>query len=270
VTGNSPLENGKKFIGLMRRYVQDYTNCGNQDVTRDLMEPDYILFMGDHVVQGRDESYHAATAKQMRQFPGLGLTVHEIATTGERLAMRFSEHGASRDHEGKCSAWSGIALYKWNGTKLTSCWVEQDYWSRRTQLAEGRSNRVQGPAIAPWDTVPVPENPEAEARVRDWLASGSLAVTQGVLLDDQWEAGPLAPLIEQEAVEINDLFSCGNLVAFHAVQKGRYLPGDGLPSVADAGPAYLHLAGMVNVSDAGAIAGNVIRNRIDLSRRLRR
>ena len=260
-------DSAASFVRLMRRYVFDYTNCGDQAVTRELMEPDYELFMGDHAVRGRDIDYHAATAKQMTQFPGLGLTVHEIATSGQRLVMRFSEHGASQAHDGKLCAWGGIGLYAWNGEKLVRNFVEQDYWSRRRQLAGGAANPVEGPAIAAWTTPGRPSDAGAEASVLEWLALGRLATTDGVLLDDQWFTGDASPLIEQDGIEVDDIFSCGTTVAFHAKQKGAFVPGDDLPGVAGT-PAYLHMSGLVHVSDQRVTRGRIIRNRIDLARRL--
>jgi hypothetical protein len=62
---------GPAFIRLMKHYVIDYTNRNDQSQTAAIMEPDYLLRMGEHRVQGRDTAYHAATAKQMDQFPNL-------------------------------------------------------------------------------------------------------------------------------------------------------------------------------------------------------
>jgi hypothetical protein len=134
------------FVALMRRYVVDYTNRHDTSVCPDLMEPDYTLRMGPHVVSGRDDAYIPAAQKQFVQFPGLGLTVHEIVTDGRRLAMRFSEHGASVRHGGAVASWSGIGLYRWNGTRLVDNSVEQDYLARRRQLAGGPPAAVAAPA----------------------------------------------------------------------------------------------------------------------------
>ena len=128
------VADGPAFLRLMKHYVLDYTNRNDQSQTPAIMAPDYLLRMGDHVVRGRDTEYHAATARQMDQFPNLCLTVHEIATSGERLVMRFSEHGRSRLHENRGCAWGGIGLYAWNGTRLVSNHVEQDYMARKRQL----------------------------------------------------------------------------------------------------------------------------------------
>jgi hypothetical protein len=258
---------GPAFIRLMKHYVIDYTNRNDQTQTATIMEPEYELRMGDHLLCGRDTAYHAATAKQMTQFPNLCLTVHEIVTSGDRLAMRFSEHGSSRLHDGCQSAWGGIGLYAWNGRKLVRNLVEQDYFSRRRQLKTGEPLPVDHPARAPWNQPAAAASPQAEASVRSWLHTGALAATPGVLLDDQWAGAPVTPLIDQTHIEINDLFSCGTAVAFHLAQHGRLLPDDEVAGPAGS-PAYLHMAGLVHVEAGRVIHGRIIRNRLDLARRL--
>lgn len=260
------LADGPAFVRLMKHYVVDYTNRNDQTQTALIMEPEYELRMGDHLLRGRDTAYHAATAKQMDQFPNLCLTVHEIVTSGERLAMRFSEHGASRLHDGRKCAWGGIGLYTWNGQKLVSNLVEQDYFSRRRQLRTDTPLPVDHPALSPWTETASAPHEEAELAVRSWLDSGRLADTPGVLLDDQWTGATVAPLIEQDRVEINDLFSCGNAVAFHIAQHGRLLPDEDL-SGPEGALTHLHMAGIVRVEDGRVASGRIIRNRIELARR---
>jgi hypothetical protein len=262
------VEHGPAFVALMRHYVVDYTNRHDQNETESIMEPDYVLRMGDHVVLGRDDAYRAATAKQLKQFPGLMLTVHEVVTSGERLAMRFSEHGASRSHGGRPCSWGGIGLYSWNGRRLVSNIVEQDYFSRREQLAAGRANAVESPALAPWDTDAQAPDHIAESITHAWLESGSVAATPGVLLDDQWTSNRAAPLIDQRSIELNDLFSCGASVAFHATQHGT-LRLDDTKEGGAATPAFVHMAGLVHVRGGRVVSGRVIRNRLDLVRRSR-
>lgn len=261
------IADGPAFLRLMKHYVLDYTNRNDQTQTAAIMEPDYLLRMGDHEVRGRDTGYRAATAKQMDQFPNLCLTVHEIATSGERLAMRFSEHGRSRLHGDRGCAWGGIGLYAWNGTKLVANNVEQDYLARKRQLRTGVPDLVDHPALAPWNVEPQTPDPIAEAAVRTWLEEGRLASTPGVLLDDQWTGQAASPLVAQSHVEINDLFSCGAAVAFHVTQHGGLIPdGDIAGTVGQ--QVRLHMAGLVHISDGRIASGRIIRNRLALQRSL--
>src|SRR5437763_13760106 len=95
------------FVALIRRYCIDYTARHDLSVCDDIMVPGYTLHMGVHHLAGRDDAYKPAAAAQFRQFPGLCLTVNAIICSGDRLALRFTEHGASVRHDGARAAWGG-------------------------------------------------------------------------------------------------------------------------------------------------------------------
>jgi hypothetical protein len=251
------------FVALMRRYVNDYTNRHDTTVCKDIMEPDYTLRMGPHVVAGLDDTYIPAAKKQFTQFPGLCLTVHEIVTNGARLAMRFSEHGASARHGGAMACWQGIGLYRWNGTKLVENMVEQDYESRRRQLADRAPESLGTPALAPWDTTAGPADGDAEHVVRDWIAAGLPGPS--VTVDD----GDAAVLQEQPTDTVDDLFSAGTAVAFRVTRTGRYRGGLATVNPTLIGAAStLHLVGIVRVADRKVVSGHIIRDRLGLTRAL--
>ena len=128
------------------------------------MVEDYTLHMGPHRVVGRDGNYRRAAERQFGQYPGLGFTVHDLLTNGDRIALRFSEHGRSA-RMGSCAVWGGISTYRWDGERLTECWVEQDYYARRRQLDAGISNPVEPPAIDPWSSGPEAAEANCEAAV---------------------------------------------------------------------------------------------------------
>ena len=137
------------FVSLIRRYVLDYLACGDTTVCDEIMHPDFLLYMGGHELGPRDDIYVPAVAKQMQQFPGLCMTANEVMCNGDRLALRFSQHGASTRHDGQRAAWSGIGLYFWDGERLTANWALEDYYARRRQLADRTTNRLEAPAVAP-------------------------------------------------------------------------------------------------------------------------
>lgn len=258
-----------KFVALMRRYCYDYTNRQDFTACDSIMVPGYTLHMGTHELRGRDEFYKPATLRQFRQFPGLVLTINEIITNGDRLCLRFSEHGASVRHEGKRAAWSGIGLYKWDGERLLENYVEQDYYSRRLQLAVGRPVEVEPPAIGPWDTESRAANAAAEDWVRESLQRGQLLKHAAIRFDDGSSSGPPQRILEPTQVRINDLFSAGENVAFHIAQEGVLLAdfSQGRPELVGV-PVVLHMAGVVTVKDGAVTAGRVIRDRLGLQRRL--
>ena len=142
---------------------------GDTTVCDEIMHPDFLLYMGGHELGPRDDIYVPAVAKQMQQFPGLCMTANEVMCNGDRLALRFSQHGASTRHDGQRAAWSGIGLYFWDGERLTANWALEDYYARRRQLADRTTNRLEAPAVAPWDELAEPENPANEVLVQAWL-----------------------------------------------------------------------------------------------------
>jgi predicted ester cyclase len=252
-----------RFVALMRRYVVDYTNRHDTSVCADLMEPDYTLRMGRHFVTGRDDAYVPAAQKQFAQFPGLGLTVHEIVTNGTRLAMRFSEHGASVRHGGAVASWSGIGLYRWNGRRLVENLVEQDYQARRRQLAGGPPDPVAPPAPAPWDAVAVPAERRVEHVVREWIDAGLPG--DAVITDD----GDSAALIENGVTHVDDMFSAGAAVAFRLTRTGPYSGGlDGVDPAAVGAQATLHLVALVHVVNGLVASGHIVRDRLGMARSL--
>jgi hypothetical protein len=260
-----------KFVALMRRYCYDYTNRQDFSACDTLMVPGYTLHMGTHDLVGRDDYYKPATRKQFEQFPGLVLTVNEIITNGSRLCLRFSEHGASVRHQQRRAAWGGIGLYKWDGERLLENFVEQDYYSRRLQLASGQPVAVEAPATAPWDTMALPANPAAEAWVRAALMRGTLLDNPTLRFDDGAATCPPEGILEPDRVLINDLFSAGDQVAFHIAQQGRLTADFSVNRPERVGTdVTLHMAGVVTVRDGMILSGRVIRDRLGLQRRLER
>ena len=259
-----------KFVALMRRYTFDYTNRQDFTACDTIMVPGYTLHMGTYDLTGRDEHYKPATAKQFAQFPGLCLTINEIVTNGDRLCLRFSEHGASVKHAGARAAWSGIGLYKWDGERLTENFVEQDYYSRREQLASGTPKALEMPALAPWDTEPLSSNVAAENVVRRALENGAWLGNEQIIFDDAWCGGTPQRVLEPTTVRIDDLFSAGDRVAFRITQSGRLLEdfcteGVNAPAGSD---VVLHMTALVTVADGRIVKGNVVRDRLGLYRRL--
>jgi hypothetical protein len=256
------------LVGLMRRFCVDWLCRADPTVPGEIMASDYAILIGGHTLAGRDEQYVPGTLTQLRRFPGLLVSVHELFTTGDAVAMRFTEHGPSTADGGRPAAWTGIGLFWWDGERLTRNVTEEDYHSRRRQLAGRCSDPVDAPAPAPWSATPAAPDPGAEHVVRAWLAGGDLAAEGAVLLDDGWCGRPTPPLLDVDEVRVAELFSAGDRVAFQVVQTGRYVGGlpdtDGCAGRA----AELSAVGMVRVAD-GTIVGHVVRDRVGLRRRVR-
>jgi hypothetical protein len=256
------------FAAIMRRYCIDYTNVHDLSVCDEIMAPDYVVRSSGWELHYRD--YKRTVGRVFEHFPTLGLTVHDLVTNGDRLVLRFSEHGMSLRHDRAIASWPGIALYTWDGTKLTSCAVEQDFLSRDRQLATRRTEPVEAPHPDPWAAQPAPVDSAGEALVARWLqdreARAQLQASGAtVVFDDQAEPDMLVG----STTTIDDLFSAGDTVAFRFTERGAYQLGlPDLPDDAVGQPAELHATGLARVHDGRITAVCVIRDRWGLQRRL--
>lgn len=256
----------------MRRYAYSYTAAHDFTLLPELMAEDYVLRMGEHVVRGRDTAYRQATQRQYDQFPGLGFTVHDVVFNGDRTALAFSEHGASRFRAGAQASWSGVSLYRWDGVRLVECLVEQDYWARRRQLNRRAPDPVAPPAHDPWSVAAVPEDPAAVGRVRGWLAEYGIGSSPyGSVDDESAGAAQERVVLAGPRTQILDIFSAGPTVAFACRISGVY---DGGPAELDhhrGRPAVLYATGIAVVDDdvpAGVRLRHAVTDRLGLAKRL--
>ena len=257
-------------VQLARRWVVDYFNGQNEAAARAFIAPEYALEIGDHVFDGRDTQWLPAVAQQFAQFPGMGMTVHQVlvgsGSKEGRVAVCFSEHGASGGPGGPIAVWSGVGIYRAEGERLVGCCAQEDYMTRSRQLRSGVCDAVDAPAPAPWDSVPLRSNLEAEAVVCRWLQQSWPAAPASVRVDDEHITGQ--PLVfEVRSLEVVDIFSSGQDVAFHVRQRGFYRSG--LPAVpARDREELLNVNGVLRVQDGSVTAGRVIRDRGGLKARL--
>jgi hypothetical protein len=250
-------------VQLLRRWVVDYFNSHDRSVAHEFIVPSYDLEIGDHVFAGRDDQWLPAVDQQMQAFPGMGMTVHQVISTCDRVAVYFSEHGATK---GRLAVWSGVGIYRSNGQQLTGCIAQEDYMTRQRQLKSGVCDPLEAPAVSPWDTVPLASNSVAEMVVHQWLSQSWPITSKAVRCDDEHITGvPLA--FKVASVEFTELFSSGDDVAFHARQTGRYLGG--LAGLESSPKSWvLNVNGLLRVQDGQVVAGRIIRDRSGLKARL--
>ena len=244
------------LTALVRRFTIDWLDRADPTVPPDIMTPDYLVHIGAIELAGLD-AYTPATVRQLEQFPGLQLTVHDLVHTGERLALHFTEHGASVRHEFRSAAWTGVALFRWDGERLTENWTQEDYAARRRQLADGVPDAVGAPMVAPWTVPPAEPDPAAEAVVRAWLAT-AVPGADGV----RWDDGRDGQLLEPSGAEVAEIFSAGRQVAFAATQTGAPVGA----AEDDGAPVTLGVAGLVTVVDGRVVGGVVVSDRLGLLR----
>lgn len=264
------------FVALMRRYCIDYTTVHDASVCDDIMRDDYTVTVSGRTLEMPE--YRAAVQGAFRWFPTLALSVHELVLSGDRLAMRFSEHGASSKDDGRVAVWQGISLYRWDGERLVTCDVEQDFLGRERQLAT-RPDPLGTVALDPWaSTRDTPASPDAEGLVRDWLQAWVERRDRSHLespdfclsVDDSDLVGPDDLVLDQPGCRIPDLFSAGGAVAARVVLTGAY--AGGLPGVDDSmrgRSCELPATVLAHVVGGRLIDVRVVRDRWGLQRRLR-
>lgn len=96
--------------------------------------------------------------------------------------------------------------------------------------------------------------------VADWLAAGDVAAAESGRIDE----GPLGDheiVVDVETVDVLDLFSAGNRVAFHAT--GTLTGNHGIGEAAR--PAHIDVAGMATVEDGAVRHVRVVTDRFGLS-----
>lgn len=253
------------FAQVLRTYSYGYTATHDLDLTAQIMVEGYELRMGAFLLRGRDSEYRSAAERQFLQYPGMGFTVLDVVTNGDRAAMRFCEHGVNgRSRTG--AAWTGIGLYEWDGSRLTSCRVEQDYLSRARQLAAGAGDAVPAPALDPWIAAAGAEEPATVEAVRRWLDREWLR-DRAVVFDDEDRATAHRVELDGARTRVLDIFGAGDAVAFHVEVEGGVLAGPGLPESAIGRDATLYASGLVRLRD-GIVVGHVVTDRFAFARRL--
>lgn len=252
-------------VQLMRRWVVDYFNSHDASVAHEFIVPSYTLEIGDYTFAGRDEQWLPAVQQQMQAFPGMGMTVHQVVCSHDRVATYFSEHGTSG---GRTAVWSGVGIYRSNGNQLTACVAQEDYMTRQRQLKSGVTDPVESPSPNPWDTEALAPNPAAEDAVRQYLLHPWPSSLPSLRCDDEHIIG--TPLkFEVTGVEFTELFSSGEHVAFHVRQTGLYRGGfTGL--AADEKPMLLNTNGILQVQNGRVVSGRVVRDRLGLKARLQK
>lgn len=250
-------------VALARRWVQDYFNRHDAEAARQFIAPGYTLNIGEHVFAGRDTAWLPAVDQQFALFPGLTMTVHDLITQGDRVAVWFSEHGMSR---GRAAVWSGVGIYRGDGPLLTGCVAQEDYLTRQRQLKSGIVDPVDPAAAAPWDTRPEAPDPVAEEVVRRWVGTAWPKPPTAVRCDDDAITGTELSF-DVRTTTFSELFSSGDQVAFHARQVGTYRGG--LSGIApDGRETTLNVNGLLRVRGGQVTEGRVIRDRLDLRGRL--
>jgi len=253
---------------LMQRYCFAYTATHDFGVADQIMADDYTFYMGEAVLTGREAEYKPAAERQFKAYLGLGFTVHDFFSNGDRCAMYFSEHGHSAKF-GTDIVWHGVSLYRWNGKRLTECRIEQDYYGRRRQLEAKRPDPIDQPAYAPWTGPIEPRDVACERVVAEWLHDGGLLDSQLGSLDDERVAPQIARVrFVNQHTQILDILSSGPRVAFQVRVEGTYVGGLKELKGREGVGAFLCATGIADVENGSLSRVRAVTDRYNMERRV--
>lgn len=204
---------------LMRRFALDWLGRVDPAVPPQIMAADYTVAIGGIELRGLD-AYVPATVGQYERYLGLLLTVHEAFAAPNRIALRFTLHGAEPGRTPV--AWPGIALFAHDGRRLTRCWVEEDYAARRRQRKSGECDPIEPPMPAPWAIAEQASDPATEAAAR--------------------------ALLEKDGVEVVEMFSAGDRIAVAGRQT----------EIRDGQEVAVTMVGLFRVTDS-SLEGHVVK-----------
>jgi hypothetical protein len=270
-TPGAPVPATDRLAALLRRFAVDFLTGQSWNALPGFMAADYRLNIGGHVIAGREAQYVPAMIAAFEQFPGLCVTVHDVVLGEGAMAMHFTEHGASLRDDGRTAAWQGVSMFRVEDGQMQVGWAEEDYYGRKRQLrAGGECDAIGAPHPAPWDARAERRDDEAERVAREWLHAGGLTAARFV----RWAGGPDDPdvssLIHPHATHVDELFSAGQRVAFHATVRGVYAGGfvDVEPGRRGA-PVVLRAAGLLTLQGGVVTAATVVPDRLGMRRSLK-
>lgn len=253
---------------LMQRYCFAYTATHDYSVADQIMTDDYAFYMGEAAFRGRETAYKPAAERQFKAYPGLGFAVHDFFSNGSRCAMYFSEFGYSAKF-GTNVAWHGVSLYRWNGSKLTECRIEQDYYGRRRQLETKHPDPVDQPAYAPWTAAVSAPDAANEALVTTWLKAGQLLSSPEGSLDDEGVSETRARVqLANTSAHVLDILSGGSRVAFQVRLDGVYTGGLKELAGHEGKAASLYSTGIADLEHGRVVRVRAVTDRYNLERRI--
>ncbi|WP_337925022.1 nuclear transport factor 2 family protein [Arthrobacter jiangjiafuii] len=253
---------------LMRRYVYHFVNGRDFNEPKRIMSKDYTLHMGSDILRGRDTAYLPAVQHQFSRFPHLEYSIHELIGNETMTAVRFSEHGRPLANPSVAASWMGVAIYRRGRKRLEECWVEQDHFGRRAQLASGEGDPIPPIAAAPWDAPTVGDSALAGQVFHRWAADlAQWPPTPSSL--DPGQASCSQPLLTDSVITINAHVAQGSTVAANLTVTGTY--AGGLPGLDHAhGEQVSTFAGVFATVIDGAVSDvRGVTNRVAVQRALR-
>jgi steroid delta-isomerase-like uncharacterized protein len=134
---------------LVRRYIQEFVDRGNLDLSEELFAPDFVRFgAGPHQESGVEELKQFFVMLHSG-FPDFQSTVEELFSEGDKIVLRFRFRGTHQGEfmgiapTGKQVTMAGIDIFRIADGKITELWNQEDVLGMMQQLGaipgEGQS-----------------------------------------------------------------------------------------------------------------------------------
>lgn len=124
---------------VIRRFVTEFINGGDESVLKELVHDDYLYRSPDEEIHGRDGL--AALFRGFRSaFPDLALTAHELVLDGTKTVLDFSLRGTQRGEfmgipaAGRSFCIRGIVISRIRDGKIAEEWEVLDVMNLLQQL----------------------------------------------------------------------------------------------------------------------------------------
>ena len=125
---------------VVRRFVEDCLNGRNPDLVDELFSPDYVNYAAPAGVSPDLEGYKERVASVLRGFPDLQVTIEDLFSDGDRVAIRLSASGTHKGDSlglsatGRFASWTATAIYQLVGGKIMQRWENRDDLGLMQQL----------------------------------------------------------------------------------------------------------------------------------------
>jgi len=138
--GSSQVSAGDP-VGVVRRFLDEVVNRGNLEAIDELWAEDLAWHggsLGD--VYGLTALKAQMAASASGAFTGMHLTVNEIVTAGNKVAVRFINTGTQTGPfmgappTGRHAEWLGIGIYTVTDGKISEGWFGEDILGLLLQL----------------------------------------------------------------------------------------------------------------------------------------
>jgi steroid delta-isomerase-like uncharacterized protein len=124
---------------IMRRLVDEVINGGDLKVIEELVAEGYVDHTG---AEGGRQGYRELVSYMRAVFPDIHMTIHDIFSSGDRVAARFTVEATHQGEflglpaTGKRVSWEGIGILRVKDGKMAERWNVTDIFGLVEQIKD--------------------------------------------------------------------------------------------------------------------------------------